>query len=57
MNGQNIKKAAAVISYIEAHLNEKLDLDTVANALCYSKYHLRDTGHPARCVQVSGQLL
>ncbi|MCI8652160.1 MAG: GNAT family N-acetyltransferase [Angelakisella sp.] len=40
MNGQNIKKAAAVISYIEAHLNEKLDLDTVANALCYSKYHL-----------------
>lgn len=29
-----------VIAYIEAHLNEKLDLDTVASAVHYSKYHL-----------------
>ncbi len=44
MNGQKVdqkvENIAAVISYIEAHLNEKLDLDTVANAVCYSKYHL-----------------
>ncbi len=40
MNGHKVENAAAVISYIEAHLNKKLDLDTVANAVCYSKYHL-----------------
>ena len=40
MNGHKIENIAAVISYIEAHLNEKLDLDTVANAVGYSKYHL-----------------
>ncbi len=40
MNGHKVENIAAVISYIEAHLNEKLDLDTVANAVCYSKYHL-----------------
>ena len=40
MNGHKVENIAAVISYIEAHLNEKLDLDTVANAACYSKYHL-----------------
>lgn len=40
MNGHKVEKITAVISYIEAHLNEKLDLDTVANAVCYSKYHL-----------------
>ena len=40
MNGYRVEKIAAAISYIEAHLNEKLDLDTVANAVCYSKYHL-----------------
>lgn len=40
MSGQKIENIAAVISYVEAHLNEKLDLDTVANAVCYSKYHL-----------------
>ena len=40
MNSYKVENIAAVISYIEAHLNEKLDLDTVANAVCYSKYHL-----------------
>ena len=40
MNGHKIENISAVISYIEAHLNEKLDLDTVASAVCYSKYHL-----------------
>ena len=40
MNGHKVENIAAVISYIEAHLNEKLDLETVANAVCYSKYHL-----------------
>lgn len=35
-----IECISAAISYIEAHLNEKLDLDTVANAVGYSKYHL-----------------
>ena len=40
MNGHKVENIATVISYIEAHLNEKLDLDTVANAVCYSKYHL-----------------
>ena len=34
MNGHKIKNIATAISYIEAHLNEKLDLDTVANAVC-----------------------
>ena len=29
-----VEKIAAVISYIEAHLNEKLDLGTVAKAVC-----------------------
>lgn len=40
MNSQKVENIAAVISYIETHLNEKLDLDMVANAVCYSKYHL-----------------
>lgn len=40
MNGHKIENTAAAISFIEAHLSEKLDLDTVANAVCYSKYHL-----------------
>lgn len=33
-------KISATINYIETHLNEKLDLKTVANAMHYSKYHL-----------------
>ena len=40
MEGHRVENAAAVISYVENHLNEKLDLATVANAVCYSKYHL-----------------
>ncbi|MCI8477399.1 MAG: GNAT family N-acetyltransferase [Oscillospiraceae bacterium] len=40
MRDHKVAHIAAVISYIEAHLNEKLDLDTVANAIHYSKYHL-----------------
>ena len=40
MNGQTVEKTAAVISYMEAHLGEKLDLDAVAAAARYSKYHL-----------------
>ncbi len=40
MNGHKIENISAAISYIEAHLNEKLYLDTVANAVGYSKYHL-----------------
>lgn len=40
MNGSTAARTAAVISYIEAHLHEKLDLDTVARAACYSKFHL-----------------
>lgn len=40
MSDHKVESISAAISYIEAHLNEKLDLDTVANAICYSKYHL-----------------
>lgn len=36
----NIKNVITAIDYIESHLNEKLDLDTIAEALHYSKYHL-----------------
>lgn len=37
---KKIQNIAAVIEYIEAHLTEKLDLDTIADAAHYSKYHL-----------------
>ena len=37
---RNIKNVMAAIDYIESHLHEKLDLDTVAQAVHYSKYHL-----------------
>jgi len=40
MDGHKIENISAAISYIEAHLNEKLDLGTVASAVGYSKYHL-----------------
>lgn len=40
MNAQQREHVAAAISYIERHLHEKLDLETVAQAACYSKYHL-----------------
>ncbi len=36
----NIKNVIAAIDYIESHLHEKLDLETIAGALHYSKYHL-----------------
>ena len=35
-----IKNVIAAIDYIENHLHEKLELDTIAEALHYSKYHL-----------------
>ena len=37
---ENLAKIVAAIDYIEAHLTEKLDLDMVAKAVGYSKYHL-----------------
>lgn len=40
MNDRTIENIVAAISYVEAHLNEKLDLDAVASAVRYSKYHL-----------------
>lgn len=40
MSEETIIQIEAVIDYIEAHLNEKLTLDTVAAAVHYSKYHL-----------------
>lgn len=36
----NIENVITVIDYIENHLSENLDLDTIANAAHYSKYHL-----------------
>lgn len=36
----NIKNVMAAIDYIESHLHEKLDLETIAEAVHYSKYHL-----------------
>lgn len=37
---KNVKNVMGVIDYIENHLYEKLDLETVAGAVHYSKYHL-----------------
>jgi len=38
---KNLEAVIAAIEYVEAHLSdEKLDLDTVADAVHYSKYHL-----------------
>ena len=36
----NIKNVMTAIDYIESHLHEKLNLETVAGAVHYSKYHL-----------------
>lgn len=36
----NVESIITVIDYIEAHLSEKLDLDAIADAAHYSKYHL-----------------
>ncbi len=35
-----IEKVSLAVNFIEANLNEKLDLDTIAGAVYYSKYHL-----------------
>lgn len=40
MENQKIAMVMEAIAYIESHLNEDLALDTVANAVHYSKYHL-----------------
>lgn len=40
MSSDQIKKVTAAVAFIEAHLALKLDLDTVAVALHYSKYYL-----------------
>lgn len=37
---ERIKIIIAAIDYIESHLHEKPDLETIAGALHYSKYHL-----------------
>ncbi len=37
---QNIINVMTAIDYIEKHLTEKLDLDIIADAVHYSKYHL-----------------
>ena len=38
--GNLIMNIETVIDYIESHLDEKLDLETVSEAVHYSKYHL-----------------
>lgn len=40
MSHKNICNIENTIAFIEEHLNEKLDLETVAEAMHYSKYHL-----------------
>lgn len=40
MTNNGIEHIISAIDYIEAHLIEKLDLDIVASAVHYSKYHL-----------------
>ena len=40
MQSQTVRIVSKTIRYIEEHLHERLDLDMVASALHYSKYHL-----------------
>lgn len=40
MKSHDIENIEAIISYIEAHLQEKLDLDRIAASIHYSKFHL-----------------
>jgi len=40
MQDQTVRIVSQAIRYIEEHLHEKMDLDMVASALHYSKYHL-----------------
>lgn len=43
MGNQSVISIEAVIDYIESHLDGKLELETVAEAVHYSKYHLQPT--------------
>lgn len=43
MPNSNISLTAQAIAYIEANLNNRLDLTSIANALHYSKFHLHRT--------------
>ena len=36
----NLQSITRIVDYIEAHLEEKLDLESIANEAGYSKYHL-----------------
>lgn len=40
MQGQTVHIVSQAIRYIEDHLNDKLELDIIADALHYSKFHL-----------------
>ena len=40
MQGQAVRIVSQAICFIEEHLHEKMDLEMVASALHYSKYHL-----------------
>ena len=40
MTGCKVESIAAAVEYIESHLDEKVDLKLVADAVHYSKYHL-----------------
>ena len=40
MGNLSVTRIEAVIDYIENHLDGKLELETVAEAVHYSKYHL-----------------
>lgn len=40
MQSQTVRIVSQVIRYIEHHLNDKMELDTVAAELHYSKFHL-----------------
>ena len=40
MNGQEARIASQALGYIEENLDKKLELETIAAALHYSKYHL-----------------
>ena len=37
----NLQNIARIVDYIEAHLDDKLDLANLAREAGYSKYHLR----------------
>lgn len=40
MNNNRIAKIVTAIEFVETHLTEKIDLDSIADAVHYSKYHL-----------------